>query len=32
MTRKELSDYINSIKPDAEYVIDELQLHTDIVW
>lgn len=32
MTRKELSDYINLIKPDAEYIIDELQSHTDIVW
>ena len=32
MTRKELSDYINLIKPDAENVIDELQSHTDIVW
>lgn len=32
MTRKELSDYINLIKPDAENVINELQSHTDIVW
>ena len=30
MSKKELSDYINSIKPDAEFVIDELQAHTDI--
>ncbi|MDS3898426.1 hypothetical protein [Staphylococcus hominis] len=32
MNKKELSDYINSIKPDAEFVIDELQAHTDIFW
>lgn len=32
MTKKELSDYINLIKPDAENVINELQSHTDIVW
>ena len=32
MTRKELSDYIDLIKPDAENVINELQSHTDIVW
>ncbi|MEJ7229142.1 hypothetical protein [Staphylococcus epidermidis] len=32
MTKKELSDYINSIKSDAENAIDELQSHTDIVW
>ncbi|WP_239665820.1 hypothetical protein [Staphylococcus hominis] len=32
MSKKELSDYINSIKPDAEFVIDELQAHTDIFW
>nr|DAT54097.1 MAG TPA: Protein of unknown function (DUF3072) [Caudoviricetes sp.] len=32
MNKKELSDYIDSIKTDAEYIIDELQSHTDIVW
>ncbi|MCG1085230.1 hypothetical protein K4T98_08700 [Staphylococcus epidermidis] len=32
MNKRELSNYINSIKPEAENIIDELQSHTDIVW
>ena len=32
LNKKELSDYIDSIKTNVEYIIDELQSHTDILW
>ncbi|MDI3233347.1 hypothetical protein [Staphylococcus pasteuri] len=32
LNKKELSDYIDSIKTDVEYIVDELQSHTDILW
>ncbi|MDU0452309.1 hypothetical protein [Staphylococcus chromogenes] len=32
MSKKELSDYINRIKPIAEEIIDEVSFNTNVVW